>query len=186
MSLAPKPAAPADQLAPSANPTAGRWSPFQDAYPFWRFEPDLLSLMSRLEQVVASLDGVRGEKRVAASARMASNLINQIFTFSLAKLRTEAHTEAFEKARRAHEAAMALEKDHGWLMALDSKKARPTPAGQPEPPSLRTVHAAVGQGLFDAVGSYFEVFLACFRDRASAGQWAETFHVFLDDLRTRW
>lgn len=162
-------------------------SPFQDAYPFWRFEPDLLFLMSKLEQGLATAREAKGEKRLIASARMACSLINQVFNFSFSKLKPESHADAFEKSQRAHESAMELEKNLGWMIAMPSRRhTSPSPSAAREPEAWQAPYQAVGGELREALAAYFLVFAECFRDPAKSRQWLGTFRVVLDEVEAIW
>jgi hypothetical protein len=149
------------------------------------FEAELLSLVSRLEQTLATLDDAKGPGRNAVATRIARVMIEQVFMFSSEKFQAGDHVEAFEKGQLAYEAAKALEEDYGRL---------PSPRGlgsyfrreRGEDPKLSAAYMRVGQVVRGALAAYFLLFAESFREPAKSKQWLGAFQVFVEDFKKRW
>lgn len=149
-----------------------------------RFEEGLLTLVSQLEQGMTRVDERKMRSRPTLVLSTLGELVNRVSAFSemapLADARTATLVKALIRVNERFQYARILRAESNRLSVQPAVGAYESWDGDEN--SRRFVFRQLVQSLIRILEEYFAFFGACFQSSARAGQWKETYQVFLADL----
>lgn len=157
-----------------------------------RLETDCLHLVSRLEQLLATLVDPELGGPMKSSLCRSKEMMVEVLEFTVDHVDPKAVEQFSERIRQVWFRSKQIEgelKEGFWnavtqnltLKRRDAKQRR-----EEEKIALRIEFSALGNDLNDLFNEMFSCWKAKYSDPERATEWEEAYSVFLEDFRVRW
>ncbi len=157
-----------------------------------RLETDCLHLMSRLEQMLATLVDPELGGPVRSSLHRSKEMIVEVLEFTSQHVGPTAIDPHTKRVREICDRSKQIESglDDGlWSLVVHNlpfSGRKTKERKQHEEDARRIEFAALGSDLNDLLSEIFSTWKSKFSEPERAEKWQETYSVFLEDFRVKW
>jgi hypothetical protein len=154
-----------------------------------RLETDCLHLVSRLEQLLATLVDPELGGPVKSSLCRSKEMLVEVLEFTTNHFDSPAVELFSERVRQVCARSKHLEanlKEGFWNALTQNLTLKRRHARQEEDNARRLEFSALGNELNDLFDDFFNTWKEHYSDPDRAAEWEDAYRVFLEDFRVRW